>query len=142
MDLKLKNKQPHYIYYLFLVIAFFFASTEVAHSQVKNLSLHLKNVTLEEALGQIRQKGEYSLWYRNEEVNLKKKVSLDIQNGNITQILDSLFEGENLRYIIEDNHIVIFKADGTSKSAQQTTKRITGVIKDNHGEPIIGGNIM
>lgn len=142
MDLKLKNKQPHYIYYLFLVIAFFFASTEVAHSQVKNLSLHLKNVTLEEALGQIRQKGEYSLWYRNEEVNLKKKVSLDIQNGNITQILDSLFEGENLRYIIEDNHIVIFKADGTSKSAQQTTKRITGVIKDNHGEPIIGCNIM
>lgn len=142
MDLKLKNKQPHYIYYLFLVIAFFFASTEIAHSQVKNLSLHLKNVTLEEALGQIRQKGEYSLWYRNEEVNLKKKVSLDIQNGNITQILDSLFEGENLRYIIEDNHIVIFKADGTSKSAQQTTKRITGVIKDNHGEPIIGCNIM
>ncbi|EKU89997.1 SusC/RagA family TonB-linked outer membrane protein [Bacteroides oleiciplenus] len=142
MDLKLKNKQPHYIYYLFLVIAFFFASTEVAHSQVKNLSLHLKNVTLEEALGQIRQKGEYSLWYRNEEVNLKKKVSLDIQNGNITQILDCLFEGENLRYIIEDNHIVIFKADGTSKSAQQTTKRITGVIKDNHGEPIIGCNIM
>ena len=142
MDLKLKNKQPHYIYYLFLVIAFFFASTEVAQSQVKNLSLHLKNVTLEEALGQIRQKGEYSLWYRNEEVNLKKKVSLDIQNGNITQILDSLFEGENLRYIIEDNHIVIFKADGTSKSAQQTTKRITGVIKDNHGEPIIGCNIM
>lgn len=142
MDLKLKNKQPHYIYYLFLVIAFFFASTEVAHSQVKNLSLHLKNVTLEEALGQIRQKGEYSLWYRNEEVNLKKKVSLDIQNGNITQILDSLFEGENLRYIIEDNHIVIFKADGTSQSAQQTTKRITGVIKDNHGEPIIGCNIM
>ncbi|WP_294607335.1 SusC/RagA family TonB-linked outer membrane protein [uncultured Bacteroides sp.] len=106
------------------------------------MSLHLKNVTLEEALGQIRQKGEYSLWYRNEEVNLKKKVSLDIQNGNISQILDSLFEGENLKYIIEDNHIVIFKTNGTSKSAQQTTKQITGVIKDNHGEPIIGCNIM
>nr|WP_308757902.1 SusC/RagA family TonB-linked outer membrane protein [uncultured Bacteroides sp.] len=142
MDLKLKVKQPHHIYYLFLVIASFFASTEVAYSQVKNMSLHLKNVTLEEALGQIRQKGEYSLWYRNEEVNLKKKVSLDIQNGNISQILDSLFEGENLKYIIEDNHIVIFKTNGTSKSAQQTTKQITGVIKDNHGEPIIGCNIM
>lgn len=142
MDLKLKIKQPHNIYYLFLVIAFFFASTEIAHSQVKNLSLHLKNVTLEEALGQIRQKGEYSLWYRNEEVNLKKKVSLDIQNGEITQILDSLLKDENLKYIIEDNHIVIFKADGPSKSAQQTTKRITGIIRDNHGEPIIGCNIM
>lgn len=142
MDLKLKIKQPHQFYYLFLVIAFFFASTEIAHSQVKNLSLHLKNVTLEEALGQIRQKGEYSLWYRNEEVNLKKKVSLDVQNGEITQILDSLFKGENLKYIIEDNHIVIFKADGPSKSAQQTTKRITGIIRDNHGEPIIGCNIM
>ena len=53
MDLNLKNKHPRRIYYLFLVIIFFLASTEIAHSQVKNLSLHLTNVTLEEALAQI-----------------------------------------------------------------------------------------
>ena len=47
MDLNLKNKHPRRIYYLFLVIIFFLASTEIAHSQVKNLSLHLTNVTLE-----------------------------------------------------------------------------------------------
>ena len=111
MDLNLKNKHPRRIYYLFLVIIFFLASTEIAYSQVKNLSLHLTNVTLEEALAQIKQKGEYSLWYRNEEINLKKKVSLDIKNGSITQILDALFKGEDLGYIIEDKHIVIFKAD-------------------------------
>ena len=92
MDLNLKNKHPRRIYYLFLVIIFFLASTEIAHSQVKNLSLHLTNVTLEEALAQIKQKGEYSLWYRNEEINLKKKVSLDIKNGSITQILDTLLD--------------------------------------------------
>ena len=142
MDLNLKNKHPRRIYYLFLVIIFFLASTEIAYSQVKNLSLHLTNVTLEEALAQIKQKGEYSLWYRNEEINLKKKVSLDIKNGSITQILDALFKGEDLGYIIEDKHIVIFKADEKSKAAQQTGKRITGIIKDNTGEPVIGCNIM
>ena len=142
MDLNLKNKHPRRIYYLFLVIIFFLASTEIAYSQVKNLSLHLTNVTLEEALVQIKQKGEYSLWYRNEEINLKKKVSLDIKNGSITQILDALFKGEDLGYIIEDKHIVIFKADEKSKAAQQTGKRITGIIKDNTGEPVIGCNIM
>ncbi|WP_195209907.1 MULTISPECIES: SusC/RagA family TonB-linked outer membrane protein [Bacteroides] len=142
MDLNLKNKHPRRIYYLFLVIIFFLASTEIAHSQVKNLSLHLTNVTLEEALAQIKQKGEYSLWYRNEEINLKKKVSLDIKNGSITQILDTLFKGEDLGYIIEDKHIVIFKADEKTKAAQQTGKRITGIIKDNTGEPVIGCNIM
>lgn len=142
MDLNLKNKHPRRIYYLFLVIIFFLASTEIAYSQVKNLSLHLTNVTLEEALAQIKQKGEYSLWYRNEEINLKKKVSLDIKNGSITQILDALFKGEDLGYIIEDKHIVIFKADEKSKATQQTGKRITGIIKDNTGEPVIGCNIM
>ena len=50
MDLNLKNKHPRRIYYLFLVIIFFLASTEIAYSQVKNLSLHLTYVTLEEAL--------------------------------------------------------------------------------------------
>ena len=69
-DLNLKNKHPRRIYYLFLVIIFFLASTEIAYSQVKNLSLHLTNVTLEEALAQIKQKGEYSLWYRNEEKSI------------------------------------------------------------------------
>lgn len=140
MDLKLKNKQLHCICYLFLMIIFSFSLLETAHAQERKISISLKNVTLEEALGQIRQKGEYSLWYRNEEINLKKKVSLDIQNGNITQILDSLLEGENLRYIIDDNHIVIFKTN--SKSVSENTKQVTGVIRDNHGEPIIGCNIV
>lgn len=53
---KFKNKHPRRIYYLFLVIIFFLASTEIAYSQVKNLSLHLTNVTLEEALAQIKQR--------------------------------------------------------------------------------------
>lgn len=142
MDLIFKYTHFRRIYYQFLMIALFFASAETVYSQEKNLSLHLKNVTLEEALAQIKQKGEYSLWYRNEEINLKKKVSLDIQNGSITRILDTLLEGENLGYVIEDNHIVIFKTDGKGKAPRQAGRRITGVVKDNTGEPVIGCNIM
>lgn len=141
MNLKLKVKQSHFIYYLFFAIVFFLSTGE-AYSQVRRLSLNLKNVTLQEALAQIGQKGEYSLWYRNEEINLKKMVSLNVEDTDITQILDTLFKGENLKYIIENNHIAIFKVGDTHKSLQQTTKRVTGIIKDKSGDPVIGCNIM
>jgi TonB-linked SusC/RagA family outer membrane protein len=128
---------------LFFTITIFCASAEIAYSQVNGLSLHLKNVTLQEALEEIKEKGDYSLWYRNEEVNLKKKVSLHVENKSISEVLDALLTDEDLGYIIEDKHIVIFKKNEyTDKVSQQVTKRVTGVVKDNHGEPIIGANII
>lgn len=126
-----------------LMVTIFCASANTGYSQVNNISLHLKNVTLGEALEEIKQKGEYSLWYRNEEINLNKRVSLQAENEEITQVLDDLLADQHLTYIVENRHIVIYKKENDPvKVQQQTGKQITGVIIDVAGEPVIGANIV
>lgn len=155
MDLKLNTIQTSYVCcikkiitimrltIILFMITIFCASAEVSYSQVNNISLNLENVTLEEALEQIKQKGDYSLWYRNDEINLNKKVSLRVENKEISQILDNLLANEGLGYIIEDRHIIVYKKEGRLGGAlQQATKRITGTVTDEYGEPIIGANVV
>ncbi|MDR2920847.1 MAG: TonB-dependent receptor [Tannerella sp.] len=125
------------------MITFFCASANTSYSQVNNISLNLKNVTLEEALDEIKQKGDYSLWYKNEEINLNKKVSIQAKNKDIYQVLDDLLAGENLTYLIEDKHIIIHKKGTDSNTiARQQNKYITGTVTDEQGEPIIGANVI
>ncbi|MDL2281856.1 TonB-dependent receptor [Parabacteroides sp. OttesenSCG-928-G06] len=128
---------------ILFMITIFCASATSVHSQVSHISLKLENVTLEDALNEIRQKGDYSLWYRNEEINLNKKVSLHVENKEVNQVLDNLLENENLGYIIEDKHIIIYKKEKHLTDApQQNTRRITGTVTDQTGEPIIGANVV
>jgi len=125
------------------MITIFCASADISYSQVSSISLDLKNVTLEEALDEIRQKGEYSLWYRNEEINLNKKVSIQAVNKEITQVLDNLLANENLGYIVEDRHIIIYKKEGRlAEVLQQVGRKITGTVTDEYGEPVIGANVI
>lgn len=156
MDLKLNTIQTFHVCCLkkiftimrlttiFFMITIFCASAEIGHSQVNNISLHLENVTLEEALNEIRQKGDYSFWFRNEEINLNKKVSIQVENKEINQVLDNLLANENLGYLIEDKHIIIFKKDAVMAALQQQQNRrqVTGTVTDERGEPIIGANVV
>jgi len=154
MDLNLNTIQTFHVCYLKKIIAImrltvilfmvsiFCLSAETGRSQVNTISLNLENVTLEQALEEI--KGEYSLWYRNEEINLNKKVSIQVKDAGLTQVLDNLLANENLGYVIEDRHIIIYKKDEDSGNAipQQTGKRITGTVLDVNGEPVIGANVV
>lgn len=128
---------------ILFMITLFCASANTGHSQVNNISLNLKNVTLEEALDEIKQKGDYSLWYKNEEINLNKKVSIHVKNKDIHQILNDLLADENLTYLIEEKHIIIHKKEASSKAIdQQEKRRITGTVIDEQGIPVIGVNII
>ena len=72
------------------MLTIFCASATVSYSQVNEISLHLEDATLEQALEAIKQQSEYSFWYRNDEINLGRKVSVNINNQNIANVLDRL----------------------------------------------------
>ena len=68
------------------MLTIFCASATVSYSQVNEISLHLEDATLEQALEAIKQQSEYSFWYRNDEINLGRKVSVNINNQNIANV--------------------------------------------------------
>lgn len=131
---------------LFCLLSVFCASASVSYSQVTKISLKMNDVTLGEVFDAIKAQSEYSFWFRNEEVNLKKKVSIQMADQDIASVLDIALAGYNLSYKIDEKHIVIYKPASNQKPGgtitQQDRKRITGRILDDLGEPVIGSNIV
>ncbi len=109
-------------------------SAAESYAQRAKISLRMKNVPLREVIQSIEKQTEFVFFYSSDKVNLDKLVSFDVENGNITDVLNQI--SDSYTYRIENKQILLLP-----KAAQQN-KRITGNIMDNRGEPIIGANVM
>lgn len=129
---------------ILIFVTTFCSFAEVGYSQKAEFSLHLQEVTLQEAFNTIKKQSDFSFWYRNEEVNLSKKVSVNAENQSINNIMDLLLRGQDLSYTIDEKHIIIYKKNRFNEQlqSQQNKRHITGVVVDQKGEPIIGANIV
>ena len=93
------------------------------------LSLNLKNATIREAIESIKSQSEFSFSLDVKDLNLDEKVSVSLDNKSINEVLAVLFNGRNVRYEINDRHIVITRAGKVGpESVMQQTKRITVVF--------------
>lgn len=107
------------------------------------LSLNLKNATIREAIESIKSQSEFSFSLDVKDLNLDEKVSVSLNNKSINEVLAVLFNGRNVRYEINDRHVVITRAGQMMPGAvQQKGKQITGRVLDPNNEPIIGANVV
>ena len=65
------------------------------YSQTTRLTLKYENVRVEELLGLIEDQSEYRFFY-NEEVNLEERISVDISDETIFNILDKIFTDKDI----------------------------------------------
>ena len=120
-------------------VSVFALSASSSYSQTAAISLNLKDVTVQEALEAIKQQSKFSFWYRNEDIDLNKKVSVRYNNQNVETILKEILSGQELSYTIDDTHIIIYKKGAETN---QDKGQIVGQVRDENGEPIIGANII
>lgn len=125
---------------VFCLFTIFCASAKMSYSQVAEISLSLYNVTVGQALDEVKRQSGYSFWYKNDEVNLHDKVSVIASKQDINQILHQILDNQKLSYTIDEKHIIIYKSN-VPVIAQQK-KKITGVVIDSNGDAIIGANIV
>ncbi|MDR3251647.1 MAG: SusC/RagA family TonB-linked outer membrane protein, partial [Tannerella sp.] len=131
------------LFILLCLSAVFCASASVSYSQEVKITLNLSNATVREALDEIKKQSEFSFWYRNEEVDLNRAVTISVDKQGIDNVLTKLLSEQNLSYKIDDKHIIIYKKTGELLASQdrQQSRRITGIVTDENGEPIIGANV-
>lgn len=113
------------------------------HEQPAHLTLKFNNATVKEVFNAIEKNSEYILFYHDDYIDLNRKVTINVKNESVTAILDQLFKGTSNSYSIDGKQIVI-----TNKSTQQAKeassgkkKRISGIVVDRNGEPLIGVNV-
>lgn len=136
--LKILHVMRFYLLFLILSVTQVFGST--TYSQSATLTLQMNNTTIEDVLNSIEEQTEFRFLYNKKIVNVEHKVNVSATNGKITDVLDHLFKEAGISYAISDRQIVLNQKNAFM-SVQQSN-RVTGVVTDANGEPIIGANVI
>lgn len=116
-------------------------------AQNKDIVLNFTNTPLENIFKAIEKQSNYTFFYKNNEINTKQPVSILIKSSDINNVLEKLFEGKQIRFQIVKNQIVLNNVDLNSsgkkniQNYKQNMIKVSGIIKDDRGEPLIGVNI-
>lgn len=127
---------------LFLVLGTLQSVANLSYSQSARLSIEMKEATVQQILSTIEQESLFYFTYNLSQINVNRRVSVDMKDRAVVEILDELFAGEGIKYTIDDKHIILYKEGQTNLLATQQGRRITGVVVDPAGEAIIGANVV
>lgn len=104
--------------------------------QEARFSMQQHSVALSRVFHEIEKQTGYSFLVRNNDINMNEKVSIDVRNKSVEEVLEMLFAGRNICYKVEGEHISVYKP----QQARQNT--ITGLVMDVAKEPIIGASVV
>lgn len=106
----------------------------------QDISLKVKDVTVKEAIAQIKKSTGYTFVFSSMDLNTQKRVTLSLKDASIEETMKQLLEGQQgINYEIKDKKIVIKRA----QSVQQGNKtKVTGRVVDVNGEAVIGAAVV
>ena len=119
----------------------------VAFAQQQKISLNIQNVTLKQAMEQIKEQASVNVAYSKEFVDPNKPVSLKVDDVTLQTALTQLFEGTNIGFRFLDNSVLLYnreKQEGSEKVIRgQQNITVSGTVVDRvSGEPIIGASVV
>ena len=86
----------------------------------------------------IEKNSEYIFLYSTDK-NLLKKINVDVNKKDITQVLDEILKNTTLIYDIDGKQIIIREKNASEKSQQKTTqkkKTIRGIVSDDSTQKV------
>lgn len=146
--MKNSSKKNHYCLYshvkqwmsVLLVLCIF---PLASHAQNWEITLDLKDVTLENAVTQIASQAKVSVAYSKEFVDTKQLVSISVKNASLKEALNNLLKKTNIGYSISGDKLLLFdRKIGNTKDPIKKVK-VRGQVTDQvTAEPMVGVSIL
>lgn len=152
--LQRKQLTQHFLimnfFIMFILLGTFSLFATEVNSQTMKVSIHHRDSKISDVLNDIENQTDYLFFYNHKDIKSDKKVSIDADDKAVSSILDQLFKDTEVRYAMVNNHIVLsvnlpantITKENEVQTLQQQTKRITGLVKDTNGEPLMGVTIV
>ncbi|WP_455592053.1 SusC/RagA family TonB-linked outer membrane protein [Bacteroides sp.] len=99
-------------------------------------------ITLKQAFEKIEKASKYKIAYNDSQLDISKKVPMNQANSEVLQVLTDLLKGTGYTYKLNGNYIIITPVASDKNDSVKKGKKITGIITDEKGEPVIGANVL
>ncbi len=126
---------------LLLLMAVFQLSAKNGYSQRTLMSLKLNDTRLVDVLNEIENQSEYYFLYNQDLIDVNRKVSINVENENIVDILDALLKQSKIKYVIRDRQIILTNGGDSGIQVPQE-RNVRGIVKDSDGNPIPGVSVV
>lgn len=108
------------------------------------ISISVKNQSIRQIIPQLEKASGYHFFFSNDLPDLNTKKDLSVKDASLKNVLDNLLHNTSISYQIKGkDQVLLVRADNQlAGSSSKSSKRITGVVLDETGDPVIGANIV
>uniref|UniRef100_UPI00321633B1 TonB-dependent receptor n=1 Tax=uncultured Draconibacterium sp. TaxID=1573823 RepID=UPI00321633B1 len=129
-----------------LLLAGMMNVTASVYSQTARLSVDARNKKIVDVLTSIENQSEFRFFYKNEQVDVNRKVSVKAEDTSVENILETVFEGTRITYKFFDDKLILLSTqkvgDSYGEGSQNQEKSVSGKVTDESGEPLPGVTIL
>lgn len=133
---------------LIISLATPFVCAENSYGQTlkeSNIRYSTKEKSVADVFSDLSKQTGFNFFYDESVLHELNAITINVKDGSIDEILDELTRQTGLQFKKIDNTISVSRRQPPSSTAslpQQQSKRITGIVTDEKGEPIIGANVV
>ena len=99
------------LFVLFSFASLLYASNNYAQRTMLNISSQTRTVS--------EKQTDFTFFYNNKQVDLKRKVTLNVKNENVFSVLKKLFSGTNTTYKVLDKNIILSEKSAISSATKE-----------------------
>lgn len=140
-----KVKSKNSLLFLAFLLLTALSVTPVRAQALKDshITLRVQNETVENVFNKLSQLTQFKFFYDQEVVGNAPRISLDVKNADLTQVLNQITSQSKLYFNRTDRTISVSRQQsGETVQQKQKSKTISGVVVDESGEPIIGASVL
>jgi TonB-dependent starch-binding outer membrane protein SusC len=79
------------------------------------LSIHMKNAEIKQVLSTLEKQSGYHFLFNSRLPGIHKLVDVDVDNADISQVLNSIFAGTNLQFKMLDNKLIVVNSSDVNQ---------------------------
>ena len=134
-------------FFLFLLLSL----QAKSFSQGDRITLDVTNIALEKVMDEIDASTDYKFFFKTIDVDLQRRVTLNVKEAPIEDVLQKVFGDTDVDFRIKNRKIYLrtkkksmVKNSDDRKSMESAVQelKVTGRIKDENGNPLMGASIL
>ena len=107
----------------------------------ERITLKMTASEIKKILFAIEKKSDYRFLFTEDAMKGKPKVSIDVVQETVSQVLDRILANTGISYKILGTNLVVLKEAGDASEITQQEIRITGKVTSESGEPLVGVSV-